>query len=154
MGNVDRKLQSAEKQKLAMELRLKGLTYEEIAKQVGYKNRKGAHNAVKRNLEHYLKEPTEELRATEVARLDAALDAIWTRCLNGHLASIGVALRIMERRATLLGLDAPKEFSTLGEPVNFIITRREDKQAPPSGLDETAPDPIEQELEDDANSED
>lgn len=43
----------------------------------------------------------------ELVRLDRALNAIWDRVLEGDLKAIETMLKIEERRARLLGLDAP-----------------------------------------------
>lgn len=42
----------------------------------------------------------------EVARLDAILRAIWPQAMEGKLKAVDRVLRIAERRAKLLGLDA------------------------------------------------
>jgi len=41
----------------------------------------------------------------ELERLDAMQAAIWDDAMNGHLGAIDRVLKIMERRAKLLGLD-------------------------------------------------
>lgn len=46
--------------------------------------------------------------AEDLKRLEAAEKAIWVKVLKGDLLAIDRMLRIMERRAKLLGLDAPK----------------------------------------------
>jgi hypothetical protein len=43
----------------------------------------------------------------ELVRLDRALNAIWDRVLEGDLKAIETMLKIEERRARLLDLDAP-----------------------------------------------
>jgi DNA-binding CsgD family transcriptional regulator len=47
----------------------------------------------------------QELRTLEAARLDDLQAGCWSRARNGDLKAIQTALRIMERRARLLGLD-------------------------------------------------
>lgn len=44
---------------------------------------------------------------SELSRLDRALAAIWPSVCKGHLTAIDRMLRIQERRAKYLGLDAP-----------------------------------------------
>jgi hypothetical protein len=53
-----------------------------------------------------VQEPAEDLRRLEAERLDAALPALMEKVLRGRLRAIYTMLRIMERRARLLGLDA------------------------------------------------
>ena len=43
----------------------------------------------------------------ELARLDVAQRAIWKKVVKGDLAAIDRLLKIMQRRAKLIGLDAP-----------------------------------------------
>jgi hypothetical protein len=42
-----------------------------------------------------------------LVRLDQLLQGVWLGAVDGNPAAVGLALRIMERRAKLLGLDAP-----------------------------------------------
>ncbi len=54
-----------------------------------------------------IKRGLDELRAIEIARLDRMLQAVWKAAAGGDLQSVDRVLRISERRARLLGLDAP-----------------------------------------------
>ena len=58
---------------------------------------------------HYMGESTEAVRQLELQRLDQMLFPIWPQVLTGDQGAISTALRIQERRASLLGLDAPKQ---------------------------------------------
>jgi hypothetical protein len=100
IASHDRKLQ-------ALELRKAGATFQMIADQLGYRSPSGAHKAVVSALRATLREPAEELRELELTRLDAMLLSLWRRVQAGEERAIDRALRIMERRARLLGLDAP-----------------------------------------------
>jgi hypothetical protein len=53
-----------------------------------------------------VQEPADELRRLEAERLDAMLPAVMEKARRGRLRSVYAMLRIMERRARLLGLDA------------------------------------------------
>ena len=46
MGNRDRRIQAHERQLKALELRLAGVTYQQIADELGYSGRQGAFKAV------------------------------------------------------------------------------------------------------------
>lgn len=96
-----------EKERKVLELRLMGVTFDVIAQQVGYASPGSAHNAYKRALLRTLREPAQELRELEVARLDKLLSSIWTKALRGEIPAIQTSIKIMERRAKLLGLDVP-----------------------------------------------
>jgi hypothetical protein len=90
-----------------VELRLMGRTYEEIAKECGYRSASGAWQAYQRARTEIIIEPLEELRHLELMRLDDALLSISDRAFSGDLPAISTMLKIMDRRAKLLGLDKP-----------------------------------------------
>lgn len=77
-ANSPRRIKSKQKQAKALQLRLSGCDYEEIAKIVGYKNRGAAYNAIKRALEETVKEPAEEVREIELKRVDAMWSSLWS----------------------------------------------------------------------------
>lgn len=101
------RLTAAEKQAEAMRLRIAGRSFDAIAEALGYASKSGAYKAVLTGLQNTLQEPADELRTLEVERLDAMIDAIWDKVESGSEAAIDRALRIMERRSRLLGLDQP-----------------------------------------------
>jgi hypothetical protein len=90
-----------------LELRRAGLTWQRIAEQVGYADHSGAYMAYKRALKRTLQQPADELRQAEIDRLDRLQLAAWPKAMNGDNASITTIIRIMERRARLIGLDMP-----------------------------------------------
>lgn len=94
-----------------LSLRRAGLTAQEIAVQLGI-----AKSTVGRTLERAFKRyhdqlaaDTRQILSLEVARLDRLLVGIWSDASKGHLGAIDRVLKIMERRAAMLGLDAPKK---------------------------------------------
>ncbi len=95
----------------AVEMRVRGATYDEIALAgIGYNCKSAAYKAVQRALKRRAAEPVETVRQLEVSRLDALLGAVWDRALRVGLPDdINSVLKIMKRRAALLGLDAPKK---------------------------------------------
>jgi hypothetical protein len=95
------------KERQSLLLRQQGYTFDEIASRLGYKGESGAREAFRRALLRTLQEPAREVRELEINRLDIAQVAIWDRVQNGDLPAIVVLLKIMERRAKYLGLDAP-----------------------------------------------
>jgi hypothetical protein len=54
-----------------------------------------------------LREPAEQARNLDLKRLDAMTLALWSQARQGNQGAVDRLLRIMERRAKLLGLDAP-----------------------------------------------
>ncbi|MCC6446809.1 MAG: hypothetical protein IT210_25580 [Armatimonadetes bacterium] len=102
-----RRIAEAGKEAQALNLRKQGHTFEQIAEQVGYADRSGAHKAVMRALQRLTNEPAAEARALELLRLDALLLALWPQAEKGDLKAIQSVLNLMARRARYLGLDAP-----------------------------------------------
>jgi hypothetical protein len=96
-----------DKEVRVLELRRAGLTWQRIAEQVGYADHTGAYAAYKRAIKRTQQQPADELREAEIDRLDRLQLAVWPRAMNGDNSSIVTILRIMERRAKLLGLDMP-----------------------------------------------
>lgn len=117
-----RRLAAAGKRKAALELRLGGMTYEVIAERIGC-SRPVAWRYVKGTLDDLIAQAAETGAAVlrmELDRLDLLLTALWGDALVGNVAAVDRVLKIMERRAKLLGLDAketrqPTEGKTLAE---------------------------------------
>ena len=106
------RLATVEREVWALELRTTGATYEQIAVEVGYAGKAGAWKAVQRALKATLAEPAGELRTLELARLDTLWASMYERAIDPAARDAArcceVCLRIMARRARLLGLDAPQ----------------------------------------------
>lgn len=92
-----------------VELRRTGETWERIARVVGYANAAGALKAYKRAMKRTLQLPTDEQRETEIDRLDRLQRAYWKDAIDGNHKSADLILRIIGKRAELLGLDAPQK---------------------------------------------
>lgn len=107
---------TVDRQRQAVELRKAGMGYQEISDQLGYKDASGSYRAVRAALKAAVREPARELIALEVARLDDMLKGIWVEARKGNVSKLDRVLKIMERRATLLGLDAPKTWKDLTDP--------------------------------------
>lgn len=122
----ENRLSAVERAAEALRLRKRGLTYEQIADQLGYAGPSGAYRAIHQALHKTLQEPADDVRALEVTRLDALLDALWDAALSGKWLAVDRVLKIMERRAALLGLDAPQKVD---------ITHRVRELAEAQGLD-------------------
>lgn len=106
-------MKSLERMNRALELRKGGVSYAFIASELGYASPSGAHKAVMSALKKTLQEPADELRQLEVERLDALLAVMWSRKSIPDFTDR--ILKIMERRAKLLGLDAPTRANISGE---------------------------------------
>lgn len=117
----EKRIDSAEKKRQALELRKAGVGYQAIADKLGYKGPAGAHYAVKSALAAITKPAAAEVRDLEVERLDAMLFAIWPQVRNGNFGALDRAIKIMERRAKLLGLDMqPDQVLAANITVRFV----------------------------------
>jgi orotate phosphoribosyltransferase-like protein len=93
----------------ALDLRKAGFTYRAIATQL-----KITHETARSDVMTALKQLSErqdtetaEYRNLELERLDRMMLAVWSDALKGHLGAVDRVLKISERRARLMGLDAP-----------------------------------------------
>ena len=105
-----RQIAAAERLSKAIEMRKAGATYAFIAQQLGYASESGAFYAVNQALQalnEKINEDLTEMKRLERERLDRLMVTLWPKALEGHLATVDRILRIMERRARLMGLDAP-----------------------------------------------
>jgi len=91
------------------ELRIQGNTFDQIAGEVGYSGPSGAWQAYQRIKSEVIFESIDEARQLELMRLDEMQLAVWDRAINGELAAAHCVLKIMDRRAKLLGLDKPEK---------------------------------------------
>jgi len=90
-----------------LELRRAGLTWQRIAEETGYADHTGAYAAYKRAIRRTQQQPADELREQELDRIDRLQLALWPKAMKGDAQSINTIIRLMERRARLLGLDTP-----------------------------------------------
>jgi len=96
-----------EREAKVLELRRGGITFDTIAKRLGFAHASGAHQAYENACKRIVYAEVEETRKVEMDRLDIAQSAIWTNVLRGDVPSVTALMRIMDRRAKLLGLDQP-----------------------------------------------
>jgi hypothetical protein len=96
-----------DKEAECVRLRRSGLTLDEIAIRVGYSSPASVHYALKRINERISREDVEEIRNLESERLDLLQAANWDNAMQGDVPAGALVLRVMERRAKLLGLDMP-----------------------------------------------
>ena len=119
----------------ACQLRAKGMTYREIAERLNYGGADQAYRGVKRAMLAIVQEPAEEIRLLELERLNLLWWKVSQILHTSHilaqqgkivehdgtpledyepkLKAVDRLLKIQERRAKLLGLDAPKKVELL-----------------------------------------
>jgi hypothetical protein len=119
-----RRIKAAERTTQALALRRGGLTYEVIAKQLGFRSAQAAWAAVARALKDAKVEAVAQYRAMELQRLDALTAAMWPHAMKGIIGAVRECRKLSERRARLLGLDQPMraDVNVSGE-VNYVGPR-------------------------------
>lgn len=103
-------LSRLEKERLCVDLRCKGLPFEEIAALSGYKSTSGAFRAVRRWFERAREktmESAEELLDIELRALNSLQAAQWPKAMDGDVQACRAIVKISETRRKLLGMDAP-----------------------------------------------
>ncbi|MEU2173686.1 hypothetical protein ABZ552_05615 [Nocardia sp. NPDC019219] len=98
-----------ERQTKALELRIAGATYDQIAKTLKYADRTGAFRAVDAVLKRRESTAAAEYRELEDSRLDLALRKVAPGVVAGDLKAIELWLRIHDRRVKLHGLAMPEK---------------------------------------------
>jgi hypothetical protein len=107
-----------DKENKVLELRRSGETWERIALAVGYANASGAQKAYARVVSRVQRESVDEIRDLELDRLDRIQRAFWTPAIvERDKRAAEVVLKVMDRRAKLLGLEAPTRVQA--EVVNY-----------------------------------
>lgn len=96
-----------DRERQVVSLRRQGLTWQDIADQTGYSSPSGASEAYYRASYRVVSVDVEALRQLENDRLDLLFSSVWEQALAGDYKATDACLKIMSRRAKLLGLDAP-----------------------------------------------
>jgi hypothetical protein len=136
-----------------LEMRKAGATFEAIGREFG-RSKQWAYAHFQKSLAATYQVPADEVRKLEAERLDRLQMALWPGALAGDDKKIGRVLQVMERRAKLLGLDAPVKQEVTGtdggpiqyaqvfshEAVAAAITARSGGYHPPPGADESSGD--------------
>lgn len=110
-----------ERQKKALAMRLAGATLREISDALGV-DLSTISRDIQRALADIPREEADALRKIEVQRLDRLQRAVWTKALGGDLSAVDRAVKIVDRRAKLLGLDAPQKVEVAASDVDLDAT--------------------------------
>jgi hypothetical protein len=116
-------LSRAEKRRRALELRVKGYSFQEIAGELGYADSRMAHNVVRDELEAAGVESVEEMRQIEGLRLVRVIRAIWPQIVREDLEAIKTVSQIVRLETGLFGLDAGPEVAAESEarPISIQV---------------------------------
>lgn len=101
----------AERRARALDLRAAGNTFESIAQTMGYTDKSRAYKDVMAALADITREPATELLTLELRRLDELQLRLIPDLDDDNMrgAAVQTILRIMDRRARYLGIDAPEK---------------------------------------------
>ena len=131
-----RKITKRLQEQQALELRLGGLTYTAIGQKMGFSVAK-AHRLVTgalNRLNEKVAETAEQVRRMELERLDVMAKGLWPDAQAGDRKAVEGILKIMERRAKLLGLDALPGMETVAAViVNIVPGERESGEGESDG---------------------
>lgn len=105
----------------AIQLKAQGLTYQQVADELGYANRGSVHSIVQKGLAKREADSVDTLRFVEQQRLDELQYAVWERAMQGHIPSVGAALHILKARVRLLGLVDAGESGTCTQPQTVVL---------------------------------
>ena len=105
----------AERQRYKMlELRLKGKTYRQIGEKLGC-TAQNVHKEIQQAFKERPIENIEEVRQLELDRLDRMIEPLEDNVNRGDVRHVEAMLKLMDRRAKLLGLNAPERLEIAGE---------------------------------------
>lgn len=116
-GRDTRNYEVRMKERLALQLRTSGATYEDIAEQLGYASHSGVRVAINRALARIGREESQELHALELARCNEMLMSLWVKVQKGDESAINTALRVMDKIEALEGVKP-------AEDINLNVTHR------------------------------
>lgn len=125
-----RRLAAAQRQRNALELRIGGASFDQIAEQLNYASKSGAYHAVMAALRRVPAPEADTYRSINLERLNRIRLAIAQAVRRGELLAIDREIKLQQEEAKLLGLYAP-------EKIDLTVTReRLVKVAMEEGLDE------------------
>ena len=116
-----KEFERAERKKNAVELRLAGASYRDIGNALGCST-VTAMNDCKEALAEIPMQQADEMRTVELSRLDRLQRAVWGKAIKGDLQAVDRAIKIIDRRAKLLGLDAPQQVQITANDVDLDAT--------------------------------
>lgn len=124
-GGTKEKANIEERRQQALDYRKAGYSYRDIGARLEV-----SHEQARRDVEAALaalvedtKDSAEQLRQLELERLDMLTKALEPMAAVGNPGAVNSFLRVMERRAKLLGLDAPVK-----QDINLDVSKLTDDE--------------------------
>jgi len=107
---------------IAMELRIEGASYRKIASETGV-SLQIAYGDVQKGMDTivgYQRHLAERIRAVESMRMDRIWVGLLPEVDAGNPLAAGAAIKLMERRSKMFGLDAPARQKDPGRPAKDV----------------------------------
>lgn len=101
------KVDVLKREQQVIELRGQGWTWQRIADTVGYASAGACKVAFDNAIKRVMQPAAQETLTLELERLDRFLSYLWSAIEQGDPVAIDKGLKIMDRRAKYLGIDAP-----------------------------------------------
>ena len=108
----------AERKRNALELRLAGASYRDIAQALDVSPATAMQDC-KEALADIPMQQADEMRTVELSRLDRLQRAVWPKAVKGDLQAVDRAIKIIDRRAKLFGLDAPQQVQITANDIDL-----------------------------------
>ena len=115
-----RRIEAVDKQRQAVELRMAGRTWQEIADALGYADHSGAVRAVQDSLQKTRGVPSAEFRELTLERLTKILQVQWPSMLRGEVPAAKLCLQTIGDMRQLMGVDMPSKVEHSGPDGNPI----------------------------------
>lgn len=117
---------SQQKRRQALEFRKAGMTYAQIADQVGFSNAGAARKSVLKAFGEVIQEPVAELKTIQVERLNHMLLTLWGKVSQGDETAINTSLRIMDKIDSLMGTEAARQVEVRSDTAVLVIDGNKD----------------------------
>lgn len=105
----------------ALRLRAARMGWADIAKECGYYDSGTARKAVEVAMSQQLREPTEDMVLMELETIDILLRPQIVKAARGDTQAAMAALKILERKHKMLGIDAPVAAPETGDKITEVI---------------------------------
>lgn len=119
----------AQRYRDVVRLKSAGMTFDEIADRVGYASRSGAKEAFDAALRWWGREAVDDMRTIEGERLEQLWRRVFGRILSNPdmpsgemIQLVNAAVKVSARKASLMGLDAPRQLEVTGVEGGAIVT--------------------------------
>lgn len=119
--SIGQQLQHAERVRQAIEFRKAGMTWPQIATEVGYASAQTASHAVKSYLDDLPQEAAVDLRRINIERLNYILTKCWPGVMAGDIDMMREARATIAHLDRLMGTEAPQQLEVNENTSNTVV---------------------------------